>query len=253
MRYTILIEWLTASGLSLILNILLLGIIALITSNKKEIKNIEYIPVDIIKTTPSVKKVTPEKPKLPVKRPPVKKKILKKASIKKPKTEKKASGKKVVKKPLENKNRLQAPLNEKIGINEESIETPLPETQMEQFEEEGGLIGSELTNDSQSDSINKETVYQPFYEVTKLPDFKERVKPEYPSSERSRGIESLVIAEIYINEHGMVDEVMIIKSGGILFDQAVIEAVKSRVFQKAKINGKTIAVMVKITYKFKLR
>lgn len=98
-----------------------------------------------------------------------------------------------------------------------------------------------------------QTVYQPFHKVTRMPYFKSQVKPVYPSSERAAGTEARVVAEVYINVYGGVDEVRIIKSGGKSFDDAVIRATQASSFTPGYLDGKQVAVKVQIPFVFKLR
>ena len=97
------------------------------------------------------------------------------------------------------------------------------------------------------------TVYQSFHQVTRMPYFKAQVKPVYPSSERAAGVEARVIAEVYINAYGGVDNVKVIKSGGKLFDEAVIRAIQASSFNPGYREGKPVAVKTQIPFVFKLR
>lgn len=98
-----------------------------------------------------------------------------------------------------------------------------------------------------------QTSYMPQHRVTRVPIFKTQVKPVYPFSERAAGIEARVIAEVYINEYGGVDEVKIVKSAGSVFDESVIRAVKDSSFSPGYLEGRPVAVKVQIPFVFKLR
>ncbi len=98
-----------------------------------------------------------------------------------------------------------------------------------------------------------QVVYHPFHKVTRMPYFKNQVKPAYPPSERASGVEAKVIAEVYINQFGGVDAVKIIKSGGKYFDEAVLAAVKNSSFNPAFLEGKPVAAKVQIPFTFRLR
>lgn len=97
------------------------------------------------------------------------------------------------------------------------------------------------------------TVYQPYHAVSRVPYFKTQIKPVYPSSERAAGVEARVTVEVYINERGMVDKVKLVKSGGELFDQAVMQAVKDSSFEPGYLEGRPVPVRIQIPYAFKLR
>jgi TonB family protein len=97
------------------------------------------------------------------------------------------------------------------------------------------------------------TGYQPFHTVSRVPFFKVQKKPAYPPSERTAGVEARVIVEVYINERGMVDKVKLVKSGGPLFDQAVMTAAMNSSFEPGYVDGKPVPVRVQIPYAFKLR
>ena len=95
--------------------------------------------------------------------------------------------------------------------------------------------------------------YLPYHAVSRIPYFKTQIKPVYPLSERTAGVEARVIVEVYINEHGMVDKVKLVKSGGASFDQAVMSAVQESSFEPGYLEGKPIPVRIQIPYSFKLR
>lgn len=108
------------------------------------------------------------------------------------------------------------------------------------------------TGASQPQSPNKGS-YQAFYKLTRLPSFRSRSEPVYPDTERMTGGEARVLAEIYINEHGIVDDVAIKKSGGKLFDKAVIDAVRKSSFHPGYMREKAVATVIQIPYLFKLK
>jgi len=97
------------------------------------------------------------------------------------------------------------------------------------------------------------TGYLPFHRLSRIPSFKVQTQPVYPPSERTAGAEARVIVEVYINENGTVDNVMLIKSGGRLFDQAVIKAARDSSFEPGYRDDKPVPVRVQIPYSFKLR
>lgn len=95
--------------------------------------------------------------------------------------------------------------------------------------------------------------YLAFHRLSKLPSFRVRSEPVYPNSERMSGAEARVLAEIYLDERGAVDDVVIKKSGGKLFDKAVIDAVRQSSFHPGYMGEKAVPAVVQIPYSFKLR
>lgn len=95
--------------------------------------------------------------------------------------------------------------------------------------------------------------YLAFHRLTRLPSFKSRIEPAYPDSERMTGGEARVLAEIYLDEHGRVDDIAIRKSGGRLFDQAVIEAARQSSFHPGFMGEKAVPTVIRIPYVFQLK
>lgn len=95
--------------------------------------------------------------------------------------------------------------------------------------------------------------YLAFHRLTKLPSFKSRSEPVYPNAERMTGSEARVLAEIYLDERGVVDDVTIKKSGGRLFDKAVIDAVRQSNFHPGYMGEKAVPTVIQIPYTFKLK
>ncbi len=97
------------------------------------------------------------------------------------------------------------------------------------------------------------SMYLPFFQVLKLPEFLLRVKPAYPAKALADGKEAVVLVEIYISPEGEVKKVVVIKSGGDDFDAAVIGAIYKSKFRPAvSKEGKPVGVRVRIPYHFTL-
>jgi len=94
--------------------------------------------------------------------------------------------------------------------------------------------------------------FLPFYAVEQVPVFETRILPAYPDSAKKLGRTSKVVAEAYIDNHGMVRKVRIVKSGGEGFDQAVLQALLQSKFRPALINGNAVPVRILIPYEFAL-
>lgn len=108
------------------------------------------------------------------------------------------------------------------------------------------------TGTSQPQKRNKGS-YQAFHRLTRLPLFKMRAEPVYPNTERMTGSEARVLAEICLDERGAVDDVIIKKSGGKLFDKAVIDAARQSSFSPGYMGEKTVPCVIQIPYTFKLK
>lgn len=67
------------------------------------------------------------------------------------------------------------------------------------------------------------------------------------------GNEARVMAEIYLDERGAVDDVVIKKSGGRLFDKAVLEAVRQSSFHPGYMGDKAMPTVIQMPFTFKLR
>ena len=114
-------------------------------------------------------------------------------------------------------------------------------------------VHSEASSHETGTVSNAKAGYLPVHKVGRQPYFKNSVKPVYPASERARGVEALVKVEIDLNEYGGVDDVRIVKSGGRLFDEEAIKAVKTSSFEPAYSDGRPTGVKgVQLTYRFKL-
>jgi len=119
---------------------------------------------------------------------------------------------------------------------------------------------TEKTN-SQPESNAEETVDEnetlpdvvPLSEVTRMPQFLNRIVPYYPEDERNAGKEALVIAEIVVDTRGRILDVSIIKSGGAEFDQAVLSSINKSSFVPGYVDGKPVVVRLQIPFRFNLR
>jgi len=95
--------------------------------------------------------------------------------------------------------------------------------------------------------------YAAVHRLSRLPAFLTRTEPSYPPDERLAGREARVLAEIYLNEHGGVDEISIKRSQGALFDNAVTAAIRSSRFQPGYQGDKPVPTVIQIPYVFKMR
>lgn len=120
-------------------------------------------------------------------------------------------------------------------------------------EKEENLEGSEADLNEISGNNGDYSGYLPFFQVLRVPEFLNRVQPVYPPQARLKGVETEVIAEVYIDINGNPRKVLIIKSGGVDFDNAIVEALYKSTFSPAVSKEmKPVPVKVKIPYKFEL-
>ena len=84
------------------------------------------------------------------------------------------------------------------------------------------------------------------------PSFLKMVKPKYPSLARRLGKEGKVILRLFIDEHGGLINVEIVKSAGHGFDEAAVDAIKASTFNPAKVKGMPAACKAILPIRFKL-
>lgn len=114
---------------------------------------------------------------------------------------------------------------------------------------------------TKSDSKPEETVSEnetlpdivPMAEVTRMPQFLDRIVPYYPEDERNAGKEALVIVEIVVDTRGRILDASIIKSAGAEFDQAVLNSINKSSFVPGYVGGKPVVVRLQIPFRFNLR
>lgn len=73
--------------------------------------------------------------------------------------------------------------------------------------------------------------------------------PEYPKEAQVAGIEGAVVAEIVINETGVVTEARVVRSIPLL-DEAALEAVRQWRFDPTIVNGRAVPVRMEVTVNF---
>lgn len=75
----------------------------------------------------------------------------------------------------------------------------------------------------------------------------------YPSIAKSAGLEGKVYLLIFVNEHGGVDDVKVVKGIGGGCEEAAIQAVKSTKYNPGKNNGVPVKVKLSLPITFKLK
>jgi len=93
----------------------------------------------------------------------------------------------------------------------------------------------------------------PIFQLTSLPRMIHRQTPVYPPDMKQQGKEATVKLEVLLDVKGKIRKITIKRSGGVAFDQAAIEAIENSSFMPANIEGKPVAVLMKIPVKFRLR
>jgi len=92
----------------------------------------------------------------------------------------------------------------------------------------------------------------PLFKLTELPRFLHREEPDYPEVMRSIGKTSVVVLDVLIDKKGKVRKVTVLKSGGEHFDSAAMKGMRASSFIPAKLNGKSVAVILRFPVKFRL-
>ncbi|MBI5179396.1 MAG: TonB family protein [Nitrospinae bacterium] len=104
----------------------------------------------------------------------------------------------------------------------------------------------------QPESVSAAEPYLGTDKLSNRPFFRRNVKPVYPKQALTAGQEARVLAEVFINERGLVDDVRIVKSGGEVFDTAVMAALKQSLFEPGYVEGRPVAAKVLIPYSFRM-
>lgn len=89
--------------------------------------------------------------------------------------------------------------------------------------------------------------------IEQTPVFLKQVLPNYPRAERKHGRTANVILEAIIDKDGLATNIVIIKSGGRLFDQAAMTAIQQSRFIPASIMGKPVSAKIQVPYVFELK
>lgn len=241
--------WLTAIFASLILNGGFLWIVQALTFSETPGETKNYFPVSLVKLdTPPALKIIESQAEKPVSRLPASPKL-------KPKPESPP--------PAVNRNISQElapqelPPPQEIGYDEKAPQEAEPvispsvesasgsETSSAGAVSTGGQTGAE--------TVASASPFVPIARLTKIPTFSRRVEPVYPENERVLGKETVVLAEIDLDEKGSIIEIRIINSGGKAFDQAVENALKKSQLTPGYTKDRAVPVRVQIPFAFKLK
>ena len=76
--------------------------------------------------------------------------------------------------------------------------------------------------------------------------------PIYPQEAQAADIDGVVVAEITVNESGIVTDARVLKSNPVL-DEAALKAVKEWRYDPTIVEGKAVPVKMTVTVNFSLR
>jgi protein TonB len=94
---------------------------------------------------------------------------------------------------------------------------------------------------------------QPLSKLSRPPSFLRKIEPVYPRAEQRAGSQAYVLAEVTIDEQGAIVEVKVLKSAGIAFDNAVMEALQKSTFSPGYMGQNAVAVRVLVPFRFNLK
>lgn len=182
-------------------------------------------------------KVVPPKPKKVVKPKPRPKP--------KPKPKKKKPVAKVKPKPTPK------PVLSESVIPDKTSQAPVPQETIEEIEEP--IVSNFPVPKDAVVSEDALPVPVPIFQLSTLPRMLHRQVPEYPPAMKEQGKEGTVKLEVLLDIKGRIRNVTVIRSAGKLFDDAAVAAIKNSSFAPANVDGKPVAVLMKIPVKFRLR
>lgn len=89
------------------------------------------------------------------------------------------------------------------------------------------------------------------YLVSDMPVVLSEVRPVYPKEAKEKRLEGAVSLDVLIDEKGDVRQVSVME-GEEIFRSGAVEAMKKFKFRPAKVDGKSVAVRIRYSLKFKL-
>ena len=98
--------------------------------------------------------------------------------------------------------------------------------------------------------------YVPQYEITDVPVIpvaQVLSRIEYPPLAARQGIEATVYVELYIDSHGAIRKVVVLKDPGYGFAEAAVKALQGVMTTPARANGRPVAVRFRYPIRFKLK
>jgi periplasmic protein TonB len=144
--------------------------------------------------------------------------------------------------------RQEAIVEEVIEAEEEVVETP-PES-------EPVTIPSQEKALEPSPETPPEIEYLPQHKISEAPGIPtERIRAsiEYPPLANRRGIEGVVYLELYIDAHGVIRDIKVLKDPGFGLAEAAVKALEGITVKPAKANGTPVAVRFRYPVRFSLK
>ncbi len=184
-----------------------------------------------IQPKPEPKKVIKKKPEQQLKKPEPKPKPVSPA--------------KPIKKPVFTEApEIKPPVEQPKPVEPEPVSEPVPQMvePVEPEKPESKIVEEEVL-----------PIPTPIFQLTSMPRMIHRETPVYPSTMRAQGKEGRVKLEVLIDDKGKVRQITVVKSAGEAFDQAAIAAIAKSNFTPGNIDGKPVAVLLKLPVNFKLR
>ncbi len=85
------------------------------------------------------------------------------------------------------------------------------------------------------------------------PSFAKRILPGYPWQARRLGRKGKVVLRLHISARGTLENVEIVESGGLLFDEASLQAARASSYRPAMVQGTPVASTALLPVKFNLK
>jgi protein TonB len=116
-----------------------------------------------------------------------------------------------------------------------------------------GNAGTVVTENDLDLQIEEDGPPPDFVPFEKPPAVIKRVEPVYPELARKAGIEGRVIVKVWIDKHGKVKDVVVLKSTVELLNAAAVSAAKQWEFTPAMMKLGPVDVWSTLTFNFRLR
>ncbi len=232
MRYLVFGRWHAALAVSLFVNIAVFSFTSHMGAAVYETSNIEYVAVDLIGQAPEAYTEPVAKPVAQPKPAPMQKTAR-------------------LENVVEPSPQALPPVEKEIGLSETAPQLVEKET----AQPEPAVATAAVVRDAEATPVSA-SAPQPAYHavgtLTKKPRFSVRVEPVYPESLRASGKEGKVLVEVFLSDHGSIDDLKIIQSGGAALDNAVIRALKASRIEPGYMKDRPVPVKVQIPFVFKL-
>ena len=108
---------------------------------------------------------------------------------------------------------------------------------------------SEIIDESEAISLPTPTAE---YLVTEMPKLKSEIRVPYPPEAKKNNVEGLVVMDLLIDEKGKVRLASLIEGPGFGLNEAALAAMKGFEFEPAKVDGRSVAVKIRYSYRFVL-